>query len=53
MEIIFANFGKSIVLLSWIMCGLISIVKRDSDPLFVPFALTIGYGFFILVMKGQ
>lgn len=43
LRFIYAHFGQSVVFLSWIVAGVVAIARRDPDPLWIPFWVTVGY----------
>lgn len=43
MEIIFENFGKVLLLLIWIICGIYALINKDSGAFFLPVFATIGW----------
>lgn len=42
MEIVFENFGKSLLILIWIICGIIGIV-RDPSVMLIPAVASLVY----------
>jgi hypothetical protein len=51
MEIIFENFGKSLLIVLWLFCLIEKIVHKHSELLMMPIVMTILYGFYRLLMK--
>ena len=43
MEIIFENFGKVLLLLIWVICGIYALINKDSEAFILPALATVGW----------
>lgn len=47
LQLLFANFGKTLLITMWVVCGIIAII-RGKDALYAPFFMTLLYGIYRL-----